>query len=149
MLLRVATVAGVITALGGAGLAHGTTSATHRQWVANANRACGWAGAQRLKLGPNDGTAARWLVVLPKLRAIQIGEVRRMRTVSPPPADRMLVTDLIGNYWTKDIAEERRAYLLLEAGNVTAFKRSLARVYWYEQQEDVLLRALGTKCRQI
>jgi hypothetical protein len=117
--------------------------------VANANRACTWAGAQRLKLGPNTGTTAKWLSVLPKISAIQAEGVRRIRGVQPPPADRMLVRDLINSFWLKDIAEQRNAYLFLKAGNMAAFKKSLNHVFWYEHQEDVLLRALGTKCRQV
>ena len=142
-------VAVLVVVLLTAGIAVASSSATHQQWVANANAACTWGGTQRKKLGPNNGTVAQWLIVLPKLRNIQVEVVRRIRLVTPPPSDQMLVHDLIFTYWLKDIAEERHAYLLLKAKDVEGFKKSLARIFWYERNEDVLLRALGTKCRQV
>lgn len=142
-------VLGLVVAAVLATSAYGRVNTPHAQWVANANSACTWAGAERLKLGSNTGTTAQWLYVFPRLTALQVEEVRRIQEVAPAPGDRMLVRGLINTYWLKDIAEERNAYSFLKAGNMAAFKNSLNRVFWYEQQEDVLLRALGTKCRQI
>src|SRR5438067_346572 len=132
----------------GAVEARSSVRATHSVWVANANRACFWAGSQRLQLPKTNGTVAQLLAVLPKITAIQVEELRRVRSVPPAANDRLLVTGLVG-YWLKDIALERRAYSLLKASDLTRFRAAFAQIGTLERNEDVLLRALGTKCRQV
>jgi hypothetical protein len=123
-------------------------TATHDQWVLNANRACDWAGAKRRALPPFDGSTKQLATIMPKIRAIQIVELRRIRSVPAAPGDRKLVKGLVG-YWTADIAKERTAYLALNAHKYAAFNRAYNAVIRLERSEDVVLGALGTDCRQI
>jgi hypothetical protein len=122
-------------------------SATHAAWVANANRACAWAGTKRQALPPFDGSTKQLARVMPKIRAIQIVELRRIRSVPAASGDRKLVAALVGD-WTTDIAKERTAYLALDAHRYAAFNKAYNRVLALERSEDVLLRTLGTACRQ-
>jgi len=139
----------LILVLGGAWAASADArgTATHAAWVANANRACAWAGNKRQALPPFDGSTKQLAQVMPKIRAIQIGELRRIRSVPAAAGDRRLVGALV-SYWTSDIAKERTAYLALKAHWYAAFNASYNRVLSLERSEDVLLRALGTACRQ-
>jgi hypothetical protein len=123
-------------------------TATHDQWVLNANHACDWAGAKRRALPPFDGSTKQLATIMPKIRAIQIVELRRIRSVPAAPGDRKLVKGLVG-YWTADIAKERTAYLALKAHKYAAFNRAYNAVTRLERSEDVVLGALGTDCRQI
>jgi hypothetical protein len=125
--------------------AHGTV--THAEWVANANRACTWAGAKRQALPPFDGSTTQLARIMPKIRAIQIVELRRIRSVPAASGDRKLVQALVSD-WTLDIAKERTVYLALRAHRFAAFNRAYNRVLSLEHSEDILLRALGTACRQ-
>ena len=123
------------------------TSATHDQWVANANNACSWADGKRRALPPFDGSTTQLARLLPKIRALQIVELRRIRSVPPAAADRKTVDTLVSE-WRSDIASERTAYLALKAHHYAAFNRAYNRVLRLERAEDALLAALGTNCRQ-
>jgi hypothetical protein len=74
-------------------------------------------------------------------------ELRRIRSVPAASGDRKLVQALVGD-WTLDIAKERTVYLALRAHRFAAFNRAYNRVLSLEHSEDILLRALGTACRQ-
>jgi hypothetical protein len=139
----------LLVALAGlwAASAYARGTASHADWVANANRACTWAGSQRKKLPVFDGSTKQLQKYLPKIRAIQIEELRRIRSVPPAGGDRKLVDGLVG-YWRTDIAEEQTAYRALKAHHYAAFNRAYNKVLSLERSEDVLLRALGTRCRQ-
>jgi hypothetical protein len=147
--MRVAALLILILVLAGAWAASANArgTATHAVWVANANRACAWAGNKRRPLPPFDGSTTQLANVMPKIRAIQIVELRRIRSVPAAAGDRTLVAALV-DYWTSDIAKERTAYVALKAHRYAAFNESYNRVLSLERSEDDLLRALGTACRQ-
>jgi hypothetical protein len=142
-------VAILVVALSGlwAASAFARGTATHDGWVANANRACAWADTKRQALPPFDGSTKQLATILPKIRAIQIVELRRIRSVPAAAGDRKLVRGLVG-YWTTDIAKERTAYLALKAHRYAAFNKAYNAVIALERNENVLLVALGTNCRQ-
>jgi len=127
--------------------AFGRTSASHDKWVANANSACGWADGKRRALPPFDGSTTQLARLLPKIRALQIVELRRIRAVPPAAADRMDVQTLFRD-WNSDIAAERTAYLALRVHHYAAFNRAYNSVLRLERAEDALLAKLGTDCRQ-